>query len=151
EETGKRLELLMGVPEANGKRLIDRLAGQEDDAWQAFADGMTRLCEYLVQHHPDEYNAILREETTRRQQEQRARETNGYQPSTPGTLARVAQKVYEQDGEQDNHPSLPPSAFVRQCVATYRSVFNPSGLVADVGRLEAEHTALMHRYADLPT
>jgi hypothetical protein len=36
-------------------------------------------------------------------------------------------------------------------VATYRSVFDPSGLAAEVERLEAEHTAMMHRYADLPT
>jgi hypothetical protein len=36
-------------------------------------------------------------------------------------------------------------------VATYRSVFDPSGLAAEVAHLEAEHKAMMHRYADLPT
>ena len=154
EETGKRLELLMKAPE-NGNHLTERLEGQEDDTWQAFADGLTRLCEYLAQHRPDEYSALLEEESARRQQEQREREANGYQPSTPGALACVVQKVIAEGGApgQDNRPtpSLPPSDFVRQCVATYRSVFDSSGLATEVERLEAEHTALMHRYADLPT
>jgi hypothetical protein len=77
---------------------------------------------------------------------------DAYQPSTPGKLVPLIQKVYEQGGAQDQYrPNLPPNDFVRQCVATYRSVFDHAGIAAEVERLEAEHTALMHRYADLPT
>jgi hypothetical protein len=67
----------------------------------------------------------------------------------PGTLARAAVKAFESD--QGDRPSLPAVDLVRDCVAYYRSVFDPSGLAVEVERLEAEHTAMMRRYADLPT
>src|SRR5262249_11816265 len=74
-----------------------------------------------------------------------------------GTLAPAVQKAFEleQGGERPDHqgdrPRLPAVDFVCDCVAYYRSVFDPSGPAAEVERLEAEHTAMMRRYADLPT
>jgi DNA invertase Pin-like site-specific DNA recombinase len=45
----------------------------------------------------------------------------------------------------------PRDGFVEACVEHYRAVFDPSKLTAEVERLEAEHTAMMQRWADLPT
>jgi hypothetical protein len=44
-----------------------------------------------------------------------------------------------------------PDDFVDACVKCYRAHFDPATVAAEVGRLEAEHTALMERWADLPT
>ena len=41
--------------------------------------------------------------------------------------------------------------FVAACVACYRDHFAPGAVEGEVARLDAEHTALMRRYADLPT
>lgn len=46
---------------------------------------------------------------------------------------------------------LGPDEFVEACVECYRENFDPSGLSAEVAKLEAEHDALMERWADLPT
>jgi hypothetical protein len=40
---------------------------------------------------------------------------------------------------------------VERAVEAYRRCFDPSGLEADIEKLEAEHTALMRQWADLPT
>jgi hypothetical protein len=154
EEMGKRLELLTRAPETGG-HLTARLEGQEDDAWQAFCDGLDRVATYLARHHPDEYSALLQEETARREQREALLRDypEGYQPPEPGTLARVARRAYEleQAGERPDQPRLPANDFVRDFVAYYRSVFDPSGLAVEVARLEAEHTAMMKAWADLPT
>jgi hypothetical protein len=44
-----------------------------------------------------------------------------------------------------------PHEFVAACLECYRANFDPVGLKAEIERLDAEHTALTHRYADLPT
>src|SRR5205814_762637 len=41
--------------------------------------------------------------------------------------------------------------FIHACIECYRAHFDPSRLKAEVERLEAEHTAMMERWADLPT
>jgi hypothetical protein len=128
----------------DSEHLTDRLEGQEDAAWQSFTDGLTRLCEYLLEHHPDEYNALLQEESARQQDYDITPQT-----STPGSLARAAKRALTLPPA--SAPVLPPNDFVRQCVATYRSVYDRAGIEAEIGKLEAEHTVLMHRYADLPT
>jgi DNA invertase Pin-like site-specific DNA recombinase len=38
-----------------------------------------------------------------------------------------------------------------RAIAFYRRCFSPEGLDAQLAELDAQHTALMHRYADLPT
>jgi DNA invertase Pin-like site-specific DNA recombinase len=152
EETGKRLVLLTTAPD--GSHLTDRLEGQEDESWRVFCDGLDQVVTYLSQHHTDEYNALLQEENARREErDAMLREDAGYQPPVPGTLARVVQKVFEleQGGERPDQPRLPANDFVRDLVASYRGVFDPSALAVEVERLETEHTAMMHRYADLPT
>jgi DNA invertase Pin-like site-specific DNA recombinase len=40
---------------------------------------------------------------------------------------------------------------VERAVEAYRRCFDPDGLKADIAALEAEHTALMRQWADLPT
>jgi DNA invertase Pin-like site-specific DNA recombinase len=44
-----------------------------------------------------------------------------------------------------------PHEFVEACLAAYRANFDPSGLAVEIEQLEAEHTALMGQWADLPT
>jgi hypothetical protein len=61
EETGRRLELLTEGPD--DKHLTGRLEGQEETAWRSFKAGFYRPCKYLRDHHPEEYVAILREQS----------------------------------------------------------------------------------------
>jgi DNA invertase Pin-like site-specific DNA recombinase len=59
-EIGHRLELLtksIGTADP----ILDRLKDQEGSAWQAFSDGLHRLCDYLAEYHPEDYDALLRE------------------------------------------------------------------------------------------
>jgi DNA invertase Pin-like site-specific DNA recombinase len=114
EETGKRLEILTARPHrGDTDDLTDRLKEQERGAWQGFHEGIMRLTGYLAEHHPDDYNAILR--------------------------------------DQSEDPGYSADTFVEECLACYRKVFDPSDLTTEIERLEAEHDALMERYADLPT
>lgn len=145
EETGKRLELLTQGPD--GRHLTDHLTEQGAQAHRAFIEGIERLCDYLAQHHPDEYNSICQEYAERANAD----------PSGDGDGCNCASWVGHLDEEQraamHRHKGTPatPGGFVDACLAAYRTNFDSEALAAEVERLEAEHTAMMRRYADLPT
>lgn len=44
-----------------------------------------------------------------------------------------------------------PEEYVETVLALYRAKFNPAPVVAEIAKLDAEHSALTKRYADLPT
>jgi hypothetical protein len=111
DETGKRLELLTAGPDAGP--LTGQLSEQVETAWGGFFEGLTRLTQYLADHHTAEYDAIL--------------------------------------AEQQSDPSFTPDEFVAACIVCYRDNFDPTRVGAAIAALEAEHTAMMGRYADLPT
>jgi DNA invertase Pin-like site-specific DNA recombinase len=53
---------------------------------------------------------------------------------------------------RDSHDAdATPHEYVEACLAAYRRGFDPSALSADIATLEAEHTALMAQWSDLPT
>jgi len=41
--------------------------------------------------------------------------------------------------------------FIDQCIRCYRERFDPSAITPEIERLDAEHTALVNRWGDLPT
>jgi DNA invertase Pin-like site-specific DNA recombinase len=150
EETGRRLELLTTRPD--GSHVFDRLEGQETEAWQAFCEGVARLEAYLAEHHPAEYAAIIAEDEAKREEEAYIR-ANPDSPRVPAgrlfanlDLQAAAGKTLERDPF-----ARPGSPYVRDCLAAYRSLFDPEAVAQKVARLEAEHDALMARWADLPT
>jgi hypothetical protein len=72
----------------------------------------------------------------------------------PGLLAeRYGSRLTEAHRQalEDNSPLADPGDFVNACLACCRAHFDPAGLESEIEQLEQEHTALMHRWADLPT
>jgi DNA invertase Pin-like site-specific DNA recombinase len=150
EETGRRLELLTSRP--NESHLFDRLEGQETEAWQALCEGVTRLEAYLAEHHPEDYAAIIAEDEAKQAEEAYIRANPDHQVAPAGTLfAKLDLKAAAKQTPQRDPFARPGSPYVRDCLAAYRSLFDPTAVVEEVERLEAEHDALMGRWADLPT
>src|SRR5262249_41031280 len=79
-EAGRRLDLLT---RGDLGHLPAHLEGQELDAWRAFREGIIRLTAYLAEHHPEDYNALLRA------QEEAAAVEVAEGAYVPGTLARM--------------------------------------------------------------
>jgi DNA invertase Pin-like site-specific DNA recombinase len=151
EETGRRLEMLVEGQEPDPA--TGQLEGQEAATWEAYKEGVVRLTAYLVEHCPDEYAAILRDDEERREAEEAA---GG--PAPPGTLARRfgrtlddAVQAHANDPARTYHQTTGEESFVNACLAAYRAEFDPAAVDAEVRRLEAEHTKAMERWADLPT
>jgi hypothetical protein len=151
EETGKRLELLTGDLEAGN--LTGRLEAQEAGHWRTFRDGIERLTNHLMVHHPEEDAALLEDFARQAAEDEanlRAAEaSSGY---VPGTLAKkFGRRLTEAlEAAKKPNPNVATNDFVEACVACYRANFDPAGLTAEIGRLEAEHTAMMEQWADLP-
>jgi DNA invertase Pin-like site-specific DNA recombinase len=141
EETGKRLALLTG---GDAGHLTDHLQEQAQGAERSFFAGLTRLARYLAEHHPDDYNALLRE-----QEEAAAVET-----IAGGTVSLA--KVHGQElvtmhhQTKDREPSGVPD-FVAGLLATYRANFDPAAAAAELARLRQEHDRLVDGWRDLPT
>lgn len=61
DETQQRLSVLMPAKAEAG--LTGKLEDAHTTAWFSFRDGIARLERYLADHHPEEYNALLRYES----------------------------------------------------------------------------------------
>jgi DNA invertase Pin-like site-specific DNA recombinase len=154
QETGHRLRLLLG--DTIEVDPTARLGQQEVGAWSAYQQGFDRLVTYLAEHSPEEYTELLR------QAEAEAPAGAGGKPGgkrRPGKrTSRTSRKDLEEavvnhrdDPTQYYHPGSQESDFLADALALYRSAWDPAALQAEVAKLEEEHTALFHRYADLPT
>jgi|GEM_PF-6255195 hypothetical protein len=153
DETGRRLELLTRRPD--GSHLTDRLEGQEAEAWEAYAAGVTQLIGYLATHHPDEYNTIRREDAARRaEDEEEVRAGAGSKGAKPGSLAARYGKTLDEAVDKalkGDGPKEPPDPFLQDCLAAYRRLFDPSAVAGELSRLDTEHTALVDQWSQLPT
>jgi hypothetical protein len=145
-ETGTRLELLTSGLESS--HLTDRLTEDVDAHWRAFFEGVERLTTYLAQHHSEEYGEILREfaEATAAADEAASRSSRPCKQTLAEVLGSRGRRAYDKAKRCD----IGPSGFVQACLASYRANFDPSAVGADIARLEAEHSALMDRWAGLP-
>jgi DNA invertase Pin-like site-specific DNA recombinase len=52
---------------------------------------------------------------------------------------------------EEGGPGTSGEAFMDLLISTYRAAFDPAEVAAEVARLDAEHTALTAKWADLPT
>jgi hypothetical protein len=151
EETGRRLQLLsQGRDESH---VTDRLKGQEEAAWWEYREGLDRLEGYLAQHHPEEYNAILREFA-----EQAAADALEADPSKQVGGATKVRDIVDRLGERgraayEKYKAKPatPGGFTDACLACYRSVFDPAAVEAELAKQEAAHTALTEQCLKLTT
>jgi hypothetical protein len=146
KETDLRLELLTAGFDSP---VTDRLAADVDSHWQAFSEGVGRLTEYLAERHSEEYDTICREfaEATKEANEA-AREGDR---KCDKTLAEVLGERGRKAWDKYKGCEVGPGGFVEACLQSYSRNFDPKELDADIARLEAEHSALMERWADLPT
>jgi hypothetical protein len=157
EETGQRLQLMTGGAGAPAPQ-VSRLEQQEAGAWQAYQEGFDRLTAYLAEHHPEDYVQLLQEEALRDQRDADTLASSTGEVAPPGTLAkRYGQRLedavakHRDDPPRYYWPGPREGEFLADALAVYRANFDPAKLRAEVERLEAEHTALYRRYADLPT
>jgi DNA invertase Pin-like site-specific DNA recombinase len=151
EETDRRLELLTDGLDPDSH--TDRLQQEASEHWEAFRDGVERLTGYLARHHPEEYQAILREFAESHAAGERDRADDG-SPSRPGGKRSLAEQLGKRGRdahERFKGQKTTPGGFVDACVACYHVNFDPAAVAAEVDRLEAEHTALVEQWADLPT
>jgi hypothetical protein len=129
------------------------LRGQADTAWRAFLDGLDRLAGYLMEHHPAEYDAILREHN-RRDAEARAAGGRPVLTAADATWDRkqvnAAIKRHQEKVKRGESTAVIPD-WPSDLIAAYRTNFDPAAVEAELKELEAEHTAMYRRYADLPT
>jgi DNA invertase Pin-like site-specific DNA recombinase len=147
-ESGQRLELLRG--DLDTGRLTGPLEGQEETAWQGFRDGIARLTGYLAQHHPEEYNAIL-EEQSRKAEEDEAAVKNSV-PARPGLLAEKGGRLLEAHrAALASPPGEHRDEFVEACLDVFRTAFDPAVADAELSDLEAQHDRLVKDWRDLPT
>jgi hypothetical protein len=155
EETGKRLELLTEGLDAG--HLTDRMEGQEETAWRGFIDGIHRLTGYLAEHHPAEYDAILREQQQRAaEEEEMIRAARNSPPSPEPTTEQLAEALGEEGlaamrefGKEKYDGWKSVDDFTYACVQCYRANFDPAAVEAEIERLDAQHTALMDKWAGL--
>ena len=152
EEVPNRLEMLMR--DVNGAlksgSLPDLRVEKVDEYWRDFGQGLNRLTAYLAQHHPAEFAAIVEEDKARRAEELASRDS----PSTPlGVLDRFGDSMTEAIKEAVKRPisDTPSHPDINACLDAYRANFDPAKVEDELARLDAEHTSLYRRYADLPT
>jgi DNA invertase Pin-like site-specific DNA recombinase len=128
-ETGHRLKLLTESMDLD--HLTGKLQEQEADSWRGFEEGVDRLCNYLMQYHFDEFADLLDEKEHRQYEE----------------------AVYEASYNETAKAPLPPRHFdfVGRLLDSYRRNFDAKAIEVDLAKLDAEHTALMKQWADLPT
>jgi DNA invertase Pin-like site-specific DNA recombinase len=153
EESGKRLELLTHCPTAH---VSDRLTGQQESAWDGFCAGVDRLIRYLSEQHPKEYERLVVEAEAQWEADVeelvRVRKT----PTSPreGTLVKRYGKKLKDACEEALKPDAPPvrpDAFISELLKSYQANFDPSGLDAEIARLDDEHTTQMRLWANPPT
>jgi DNA invertase Pin-like site-specific DNA recombinase len=154
EETGTRIQILTS-------KILNpatRLEEQQEGAWQKYIEGFQRLTSYLAEHHPDDYHRILQADKELVEAVERAsREAQ----SDPGEKEGVLAELQALDESVRRHADDPavygpqPDAreqqFLTGALDAYYRKFDPARLQEEVKRLEAEHTTLYRRYADLPT
>jgi DNA invertase Pin-like site-specific DNA recombinase len=145
-ETDTRLELLTSGIDSH---LTDKLAQDVEGHWRAFHEGVDRLTSYLAQHHSEEYNDICREFA------EADAEANNAARQRPRkckqSLAEMLGKRGRRAFEKYKHQDITPGGFVEACLVSYRFNFDPSVIDGEIEALEAEHSKLMERWADLPT
>jgi DNA invertase Pin-like site-specific DNA recombinase len=154
DETGRKLAVLLGEPPTADPR-TRRLEAEEGAAWADYQEGFERLTAYLAEQHPEEYAALLEEDAERGRLEAQVGD------ATPGVLANLddvtrarldeAIRRHADDPTRHYGPGPREGEFLANALAAYRDCFDPARLRDEVAAIEAEHTALMHRYADLPT
>jgi DNA invertase Pin-like site-specific DNA recombinase len=155
DEAGVRWDILMREVRAQLKsNLPDKREQEGDRYWRAFCEGVARLEKYLAEHHPLEYGRIIEEDRAR---EELTREVGTCpdrgDPVPKGILDGLFNNglADAMAGYTPNDSPRPTSQYIRDCLTTYRSLFDPGQLQQEIERLDAEHTRLTHRYADLPT
>lgn len=155
EETGKRLELLTRF---SADHTTDRLAGRQESAWDEFCNGVDRLVRYLSTHHPEEYERLVREDAARLKSDNRECPRDDEKagrtaaPVSAGTLVKkYGKRLQDAAARALQADAPPPDMFVSELLKSYRANFDPTGLKAEIARLDDEHTTLTRRYADLPT
>jgi DNA invertase Pin-like site-specific DNA recombinase len=141
EETGTRLELLTSGLESS--HLTDKLTEDVDAHWQAFFAGVERLTTYLSQHHPDDYNDIAAGFVS-------DAETDPADPTCDRTLAELLGERGRKAWDKYKGCDIGPGGFVEACLDSYRTNFDPAALDGEIERLEAEHSTMMEKWADLP-
>jgi len=174
EETGHRLELFTRGAGVAPDAPTDRLQGQEGTTWKAFLDGFQRVTEYLAQHHPDDYTALLAEDARVAAEDERAMmgDADGADgPPAPGRYARLTdipgfREAAERGREaldratrrgkgettdvQPGDEALGMPDFIAACLSLYRAHFDPEGLRAEIEREDAELAELTEGWRDLP-
>lgn len=142
----KRLEILTSDSDAD--HLTDRLSDKEGAAWTVFKGGIERLLDYLIQHHPDQYRALMQADHDRHAEAESVLRDS--KPAPPGLLAE----------ELDRHPealkglkdkSYPLDDFAADAVDLYRSAFDPAVAEEELRKCRAEYDRLVDGWADLPT
>jgi hypothetical protein len=144
DETGTRLELLTSGLDASN--LTTRLATQDSEAWVAFTRGVARLAAYLLQHHAAEYASICEDLAA-----QALAAPTGRSPARGERLSDHLGSAAVAAWERHKSDPSRPGGFVDAILASYRAHFDPAAVAAEIEKLDAEHTTLTHRYADLPT
>src|SRR5262249_51585305 len=81
DETDQRLQLLTQGPD--GRLLTDKLEKDQAGQWKAFCDGLERLQSYLMKFHPEQYDAIIRHDDARLEDERENVLANAGAPSPP--------------------------------------------------------------------
>lgn len=148
EESGRRLDLMTRGPGPSD--LTGRLEQQEGEHWQAFRDGLDRLCRYLARHHPEEYAAILGEQDARQ-----AEDDEWLQGSQAGS--RAAERLggrfraAHERAKKGGRAAVESDDIVGPLVDCYRSRFDPAAVDAELAKLRAEHDRLVEGWGDLPT
>jgi hypothetical protein len=156
DETGHRLDLLTQGPNPNPR--TTHLQQQQEDAWAAFRDGIMRLTRYLAEHRREEYEAILREHDARQAAEEADTARPPNRPLPRGTLVkRYGRTLDDSVKAHADDPTLTPQLraheedFVAALLDSFRRTHDPAEIQQQIDQLDNEHTALMKRYADLPT
>jgi hypothetical protein len=153
EEAGKRLDLLTKAPAVDPP--IARKEREEEDAWGAYQEGLARLCDYLAKFHPEEYNAILREDARLADEEDAAAEDALRDAANPPpdtrtpeqrhrfdeTLRRVAERLEDEPVRRFTQGNR-EGAFVAAALDLFRARFDPEAVAAEIKRLDAQHTEL---------
>jgi DNA invertase Pin-like site-specific DNA recombinase len=155
DETGQRLQLLTGGLDAGN--LGGRLEADELGAWRAFVAGIDRLTGYLAEHHPADYDALLRADQDRHAEADSAVQGSADasrpdqpRPSLADLLGEQGRRALEQGAHGPAQPSC-VSAFLADCLDCYRALFDPRALEAELASLRQEHDRLVDGWADLPT
>jgi DNA invertase Pin-like site-specific DNA recombinase len=153
DETGHRLELLTaGHPAPTGK-----LEQHEESAWRGFREGIQRLAGYLAKHHPEEYARIIDEDNAERAAYEEGMTGNGHDAASSTTKTSTksineAIRTYARRQQEGcTVPDKIADGFAARCVETYRRLFDPAVVDAELAQLREEHDRLVDRLIDMPT